>query len=468
MSAVAYECGIERLGTGPTVPLSALVVRERAAGLGWSGWGRVRQADSAPAAILHARARSHGLVPGAPVTLSLSPAGRQPVRSWPSVLADLEVNSDPGSPREVIVRFADPLTQLADRRVHGVFAGRSPPDIVAGALARAAGVAGAAAAAPRLAHPSFPAVVVLEGKGAGREAVPYAIASGEPLLAFIRRFLGGIGLGILVRDDASDAVRLELMDGEGEPDCGTTIALRLTATCGSETGEGILGIRKLAAEVAPWKGIAGPDSGSGTGSSPGTTPEAGGWVPEMFARSEEPELRSGGRIELTNDVAGGVREWRIVDVTHRVVDRGYRNASRLGPCDPVLRVQRGAGAPAPAVPRTLTGSVDEEGLVRGAPVPVDEHGRIPVRIACDPLATVRLPLVVPSAGAVHGFVPVVRQGDRVRVRVCEPVLAEVRGALWSEALAAGEEAIRSTHAMQIASGLGVAFHPADRMSEFTR
>ena len=93
MSASAWESGVGRLGTGPAVPLAALLLREHGAGLGWRGWGRVRQADRASAPALFARAQEHGLVPGAPVMLTLSPAGGGPVRSWPSVLTDLVVRS---------------------------------------------------------------------------------------------------------------------------------------------------------------------------------------------------------------------------------------------------------------------------------------------------------------------------------------------------------------------------------------
>ena len=77
--------------------------------------GRVRQADRAPAAALFARAQEHGLVPGAPVMLTLSPAGGGPVRSWPSILTDLEVRSGSDDVPAVFVRLADPLTHLGAR-----------------------------------------------------------------------------------------------------------------------------------------------------------------------------------------------------------------------------------------------------------------------------------------------------------------------------------------------------------------
>ncbi len=480
MSAVAWESGVGRLGTGPIVPLAALVLREHAAGLGWSGWGRVRQADRASTAALFARAQEHGLVPGSPVILSLSPAGEGPVRSWPSILTDLEVRSGTDTAPTVFVRVADPLTHLGTRPLFGVFSALSPARIVVECLARAAG-AGAAAGSLQFSHPSFPTVRARERVGEDLEDVPCAIASGEPLLDFIRRFLDGIGARIVVQGLASGEIELDLTDRGEERTRGTTGAVRLCASFEARLGRGTLSVRRLIVERAPGRGSqsaaeasttneaaggpqgpSGPPSGEDGRQERLGGPGANGSVSRAFALSEAPGIRGGGRIELTHEAVAGTREWRVLATTHRLADRGYRNESFLEQYDSSPRADRLAGWPSP---RTLTGVVDEDGLEEGAPVPVDARGRIPVRLSCDARTAVRLPFILPSAGAVHGFAPACCRGDRVRVRVHGPLRAEIEGARWSEARAPDEVARGSAQAMQADTGLGVAFHPAERIAE---
>ena len=443
MSAAAWESGVGRLGAGPTVPLARLILREHWAGFGWWGWGRVRQADRAPAAALFARAQEHGLVPGAPVMLTLSPAGGGPVRSWPSILTDLEVRSGPDDVPAVFVRLADPLTHLGARPLHAVFEERSPGQIVIGSLARVAG-AGGEDGPLRFAHPSLPDVCADERVCEDLARVPCAIACGEPLLEFVRRFLAEIGVRIGIRGLASGEVRVELSDGAGAPDGDADDAVRLAASFAPESGEGILRVRRLIVEGPP------PPDGP---------------VPRLSARSEAPGIRGGGRVELTNEAVADTREWRVLAVTHRLADRAYANVSFLERYGASSSVAPAAGG---TPPRTLTGAVDESGSGSGAPVAVDAHGRLRVRLASDPRSALRLPYVVPSAGAVHGFAPACCPGDRVRVRVHGPLRAEIVGALWSEALAPDEESRGAGQAMRIAPGLGAAFHPAGSVPEMAR
>ena len=465
MSAAAWESGVGRLGAGPTVPLARLILREHWAGFGWSGWGRVRQADRAPAAALFARAQEHGLVPGAPVMLTLSPAGGGPVRSWPSILTDLEVRSGPDDVPAVFVRLADPLTHLGARPLHAVFEERSPGQIVIGSLARVAG-ARAEDGPLRFAHPSLPDVCADERVCEDLARVPCAIACGEPLLEFVRRFLAEIGVRIGVRGLASGEVRMELSDGAGAPDGDPDDAVRLAASFAPETGEGILNVRRLRVENVspdPHRPPPGdPEGGEGVGA-PGSV--AGGPVPRLSARSEAPGIRGGGRVELTNEAVADTREWRVLAVTHRLADRAYANVGFLERYGASPGVAPAAGGPPP---RTLTAAVDESGSGSGAPVAVDADGRLRVRLASDPRSALRLPYVVPCAGAVHGFAPACCRGDRVRVRVHGPLRAEIVGALWSEALAPDEEARGAAHAMHIAPGLGAAFHPAGSVPEMAK
>ena len=505
--SVAYESAVGRLGTGPIVPLATLVLREHA-GFGWSGWGRVRQADEGSAAALFARAQEHGLVPGAPVLVSLSPAGEGPVRSWPSILTDLEVLSNAGAVPAVLVRLADPLAHLGTRPLYGAFAGRSPGQILAGCLARAAGVAREDGSL-RIAHPSFPTVRIRERVREDLARLPYAIASGEPLLGFIRSLLRAIGVRLAVRGLASGEIRVELTDRTQQPDASASDAVRLAAMFEARTGEGVLSVRRLLVETTPGTGTAmmnpdpilspglspilspglsrgpSPDVEIGSGAMGGAASggpgdpnpplhEEGGLdellrgrgaiaaAPRMLALSEEPALQGDGRVELTHETVAGARAWRVLAVTHRLADRGYRNASLLEEDGVDLDADGAMDGPPP---RTLTGFVGDEGSEDGAPVPIDPRGRIPVRLACEAKTVVRLPFVLSSAGAVHGFAPACCQGDRVRVRVHGPLLAEIEGAVWSEALSAGEEARGAAQAMEIAAGLGVAFHPAAVASE---
>ena len=448
--STAFESGVGRLGAGPTVPIATLVLREHGAGLGWRGWGRVRQADRASAATLFVRAQEHGLVPGAPVMLTLSPAGGGPARSWPSILTDLEVRTGTADVQGVFVRIADPLTHLGVRPLHAAFEGRSPGQIVIGSLARAAG-AGGEDGPLRFVDPSLPAIHVDERVSEERARVPFAIARGEPLIEFLRRFLGELGVRIAVRGLASGEVRMELSDGARGTEEHADDVVRLAASFAPNTGEGVLNVRRLILEEPPLPG-AGPGS------------DAGDFVPRLSARSEGSGVRAGGRVELTNGAVAETRAWRVLAVTHRLADRAYANVSLMERYGASPGAALCAGGPPQ---RILTAAVDEDGTDPGAPVAVDADGRLRVRIAGDPGSAVRLPYVVPSAGAVHGFAPACCRGDRVRVRVHGPLRAEIAGAIWCEALAPDEEARGSAHAMHIASGLGAAFHPAGSVPEIS-
>ena len=456
MSAIAYECGVAGLGSGPSVPLAELDLHEHAARFGWSGWGRVRQADQDSAAALFARAQAHGLVPGAPVVLSLSPAGRGPERTWPSILTELEIWSGVDAPPAVFVRFADPLTHLADRPLYGGFADCTPGGILAGSLARAAGGA-AEPGSLRVAHPSLPILDIRERAWEKGGRIAYAIAGGEPLLAFVRRVLDETGVRLAVRGLASGTIRLDLTDDAEERGRNANGAVRLAASFEPRTAPGTLVVRGLGAAV--WSGrplVAVRRAERSDGA------RACGWAARAHAVSEEPRLRAGGRVELTRGAVADTRTWQVTSVSHRLADRRYANECLLESpgssqdCEPASHHR---------APRTLTGTVHEAGSSDGDVVPVDARGRIPVRLVCDERAVVRLPFVVPAAGGVHGFAPACCEGDRVRVLVYGPFRAEVRGALWSDALAPDKEARGAALAVHVASGLGVAFNAADRIAE---
>ena len=459
MSARAWESGVGRLGTGPAVPLATLVVREHGAGLGWRGWGRVRQADRSSAIALFARAQEHGLVPGAPVMLTLSPVGGGPVRSWPSVLTDLVVRCGAGGVPAVFARVADPLTHLGARPLHAAFEERSPGEIVLGCLARVAGTE-VEDGPLRFAHPDLPTVSAKERLGEDVKRIACAIAGGEPMLEFVRRLLGELGVAIAVRGLASGEVRVDLTDGAGAPDGDADDTVRLAASFGSETREGTLGVRRLAVEEPPPPGST---DGRASDGSPGS--DSHKWVPLLSARSEAPGIRAGGRVELTNGVVADTRVWRVLAATHRLADRAYENVIILERSGASPRVATAAGEPPP---RTLTATVDEDGSDPGAPVAVDATGRLRIRLASDPGAAVHLPCVVPSAGAVHGFAPACCRGDRVRVRVHGPLRAEIAGARWSEALAPDEETRGAAQALRLAPGLGAAFHRAGSVPEMSQ
>ena len=461
MSAVAYECEVAGFGSGPGVPLAELELREQGADSGWSGWGRVRQADRGPAAVLFGRAQANGLVPGSPIVVSLSPAGQGAERTWPSILTSLDVRSTSDSRLDVFVRFADPLTRLASRPLYGVFAESTPGGILAGSLARAVGTA-ADAGSLRIAHPSLPMLEVHERSVAQGDRIAYAIAGGEPLRTFVRRVLDGTGKRLSVRGLPSGEIRLDVTDGAGEPGGADEVAVLLVPTFGSRTAPGTLVVRGLSA-VRASPSPAGTD---GAKRSAGARVEAGSkWAARADAISEEPGLRAGGQVELADESVAGAREWRVLTVTHRLADRGYANECVLEAHGTSRDSEPSSRFPAP---RTLTGFVREEGVRDTAAAPVDSLGRVPVRLVCDPRAVVRLPFIVPTAGRVHGFAPACCAGDRVRVRVLGPFEAEVRGALWSEALAPDEETRASAVAVRAAPGLGVAFHPAERIEELAR
>ena len=421
-----------------------------------------------------------------------------PLRTWPSMITGVETIPGPDNRHDTAcrIRFRDPLRALRNVPIWGVFRDCSPGEMLGGALSLAKGGEGKPTPLPTL--PGMPQIAISQKLRPSLAEVPYAIATGEPLGAWIARVFGRLGVRIEVIGDPSGSVHINLYDGESMR---PPLTLSLSPGAISASHAKISGT--WAYPGAPERGsiLDNPSSGlsrwlgeRGAVESLFYSAETGvdeGALRAGFERERsllgltrmqittaQPGLHPGRIVEFANRPVAGASTWQVASVKHGVGDGAYRNTATLMKTGATWRPE----TPRDEGPITVSGIVDDGESPFGETIPRDRLGRIPVTFSFMPTplddadaeappVPISLPVIEPMAGGKHGFVPAHRQGDVCRVAVQNPLYAEVVGFTYGDDRPIGEEAEDATtgiimrHSDQQWSGL--LFRPGDSMDEET-
>lgn len=431
---------------------------------GWSGVVRLTNGetdgvDGAYRSVLHAR-----LAPGAAVALGLwclAPGSSGPaaleLRTWPSVVTKVGTTIGADGRPVTHVHFTDAVTFLAGRRIWGVFDDCELAEAIGGAMSLALGGDGRPSA--RVTGDDVPTLEIRQMLRESAIRLPYAVATGESLGAWLGQLLGRLG------------VRMEML-GAGD---GTVVAVLKDGAPGGEPLEMLLGAGSASAINAVVDGTAASPPGVARDTvldNPSTGPSlrvleegpvsnlvtaAATTLEEAAVRARFAEEADNAGMMLTTVVTGqpgitpgrrvgfsrpisGARLWQAGAILHAYEYGDYFNTVLLAKDGSAWRrkpPRNVSGA------RMVSGQVDDGASERGAVVARDRLGRIPVSMVSETPgeeataadtgeAGVRpsilaLPVVDPIAGGMHGFVPQHRQGDRCRMLVNNPLDVEVVG-----------------------------------------
>ena len=355
-------------------------------------------------------------IPGLPATLHLeiydpddSDGPGTGVRIWPSMLTAVSpVRTTDLQTATCHVGLVDPVTFLANRPVWGAYRGESVGRMVGGALSIAAGGDGKPSLEPML--PGLPAVTIVEDCRDDLMELPYSIAAGETLGAWLRLVTGQLGLRIEMSGTAEGGVRVRLSDRV--PGGSTPLDMALPASeGGGETPEvdsarlAITGLTVRPIEPARATVLDDPSRGGFRLTSLGAVGQVctgvevsldeaalrGSFAMEMSraeslvmdATSRHPLWRPG-RLVTLNEAFLTVDTWQVGRVRHRVVGNVYSNTGKLLQGDrtwhPPQAVRR--------APRIVSARVDGgRDFLHNEPVPRDELGRIPVKFVFVPTQT---------------------------------------------------------------------------------
>ena len=346
-----------------------------------------------------------GIVPGQPAALRLvwkvteedGTAQTGVARTWPVVIGEITpyAVSDPNTVAARI-RISDPVTSLADRPIWGAYRACPIAEMIGGALSLAAGGEGKPTLEPVLAN--LPAVVIRAVVRSALEAdLPYSIATGQPLGAWLGEVMGLLGLRaeMLGRHDGSVLLTLTDTRPSGEPLKMTTLTddddtkvtaghLRLTGISGRPglRARGLVlddpmqtGFRRIGGGAVATV-LCGAEIGLDEAVDRARAPLDGAYAEMLllFALTGQPGLRPG-RLILLDQTVRDIALWQPAKVRHLVQGTTYYNQCTL---------MNGAASWQP--PRPLQHPpVIVPGLVHGGdthvshePVPRDRLGRVPI------------------------------------------------------------------------------------------
>ena len=447
---------------------------------GWRGSVVLDPAPGAAAGLDEAIAfaMERALLPGHPVQVRLceahdtdTGADSTPVRTWPSMIigVDAFASDDPAGGALVRVLVHDPIGALWDVPLWGAFAQCAPGELLGAALALAAGADPTPTPAPVL--PDAPAVRIDASLREAIDTIPYAIAPGEPLGAWIETVFAKLGIRMVIRHDGHDAVHVLLRDALAGDD---PAVHTMTLDASSPPDETNASMAHLCIG-APWpeRGTVLDNPGAGTQRRFGPSGTVGDVIDAARVGLDEAELRAGFAgearrdaatlyqlesacsamrpgdvVHLTNLSLDGAERWTARSVVHRLDHGRYLNRFALGRADVVPRI----APPARAGPTMVSAVVNDAQSPSGAEIARDALGRIPVTFVFSPGAgayalaepggsdddagapppVIELPVSERMAGGVHGFMPAQRQGDYCRVTVHHPMRAQVTGFAYND------------------------------------
>ena len=469
-------------GTGNApVPVALLALREEYSA-GWEGRAVLALSADTPLGIgeILGAVLDRGVVPGCTVIVRLALADEEApegdsgkvVRTWPCVIVRVDPEPPPpdASRAECVVELKDPVRHLFPVPIRAVFAERSIGEMTGGALAVAGGMAPTPALAPLL--PTAGSVSVVEDTRDSLSSIPYAIACGETLGEWLERVHAPLGVRTELRGLDDGGVEWTLSDRPpgGEPSEVSLAAAEDEDGSGSGSGAGpgpatvrIRAIRGRAGrprfgavlddieQPVVWRFDSEFPVGSlieGAGVGPdeawrrATFEEDRGWIDLLGIEleSRQPELRPGSLVAIRGLELAGIASWQVVRVRHEVRGGTYENRFLVLRGDVAWRPP----PPPPAAPCTVTAFVSGDAeLLANEPVPRDRLGRIPVRFPFQgglsegddegAAPRIKLAIVQPMAGALHGLAPGHRNGDACRVTVHHPFHAEIDGFTYREA-----------------------------------
>ena len=470
---------------GVDIPAQALLLSEHRSG-GWTGNVRVNPKLVSPEGALQTLAVD-GLVAGAGLLVKLVLSGDSPLagaslRIWPSVVTSVQTvaSTDAQEPEAFCaLTFRDPVSYFRNSSIWIAYKGCSLAEMLGGALTASIGGDGKPTTNPLL--PGLPVLRIRQQVRADIEALPYAIATGEPLGYWLNRVYSRLGVRVEMWGDLAGKLQVNLCDAAPaasrlNSDGGVPMTLDYrrwpSATNLSLSALGVNargtaaagGLLDSLASSARRFGSAGPvktvitatetslDEGerrigfrqasralsglrvSMTSAQPGLLPER---ILKLSSPSEVPEQADASVTSIL-----GVQEWQVADVAHLCAHARYWNQVDLEEADqawrPAAATEEGA---------TVVAAVIDDGKsVPGEQVRRDRLGRIPVKFPFfvedpdgDPASgdngsagdawppAVHLAPLTAVAGNLHGFVATHRQGDWCRVSVIHPLRAEIVG-----------------------------------------
>ena len=383
---------------------------------GWSGTAMLVSRGDSPASLgaLLGSALTQKVVPGQHVILHLALGGDDEekrglaVRSWPCMVsrvepADIEGEHLAGA---CSVGLIDPVSYLSAQPIWGVYQSSSAGAVVGGVLSLAAGGDGRPGLEPVL--PGLPILTITEDLRDALSEIPYVIAAGEPLGAWLGDFLGRIGVRMEFVGSARDGsvtVRLSDRLPRGGP-----LQMQLLVNGGTVTPDQAGPDRAYLSSLSARPGLAlrgqlldDPSLGSlrrlGPGGAVGrlflgpsvdldeaqvraqqTLQSAHTEMLHVSVKSRQPSLRPGVLLHFDLTISGQ-KKWQTVWVGHSFRNGGYSNSAT---------VLRGDSkwcppAPLPRPPVVVSGFVDGgPDHEQHQPVVRNRLGQIPVSFPFTP------------------------------------------------------------------------------------
>ena len=494
---------------------------------GWFGHATVAPASTTPTHAFRV-ASGEGFLPGVGVGLRLvrlavgdgaasagdaepSPAEDTVVRAWPSVIARVTAGATGTESSAYRLRLMDVFGYLSEVPIWGAFRDAALGEIVGGALSLAAGGDGRPTLAPALA--GLPRVEVVPRLRSTLNAVPYAIAAGEPLRVWLGKLCGRLGVRMEMSWGTGDATRIEILDRPPDADPVPMSFDEIGETSGEYAlAEDIRGFAKVTGRATLLDNqVVGDPRRTGMPGAVGEVITAagtdfdeatlrggfGGQRAELGTRlftvaTAQPLIRPGVRLDFTNRPVDESTIWQVGDVIHSHARDIYVNRAMLQKGDAPWRPP----TPADAGPVFASASVDDGSSNPGAVVERDREGRIPVSLAALPRsevaptghdasagtgtsesvaaespAPISLPVVSLAGGRGHGFLGAHRQGDTCRIMVHHPMFAEIAGFGYREDRRIGAQVTDSTTGLvvrhQSDGWSGLLFRPHDDIPEAT-
>lgn len=331
------------------------------------------------------------------------------LRAWPAIVAQLTSSPPPNDSSGTLlnITLVDPITYLSGRPIWGAYRACSAAEMIGGAMSLAVGGDGKPTLNPIM--PNMPLVRIVNNLRSDLDRLPYSIAAGDTLGAWLYQIQSLLGIRAEMRANPDNSIELILTD---QRPAGTPLELSTIVRAPDEdqstgrpgvTRNNYLYISKIVASDAPRaRGIVFDDPEFGGyhrfgdhGSVGELINTAGLTVDEVATRvqlslsgtysdalalqaiSWEPLAQPGKLIQLDQTILG-VDLWQTRSVEHNIDGSAYTNRMHISRGD----ISWHPSLPAPTPPLYATGIVDGGfEFIKSERVPRDQLGRIPVTLS---------------------------------------------------------------------------------------